>query len=521
MAHKRISSMEIRRLLQLKMNGESNRSCAALLELNRNTINAYVQVFKQTGLSYETLFSKTDLELRELFPQADTKDAARYKILLSYLPQVYADRSLPGFTLRNCWLTYKERYPDGYGFTQFTGHYKRLYKRKKASMPLVHKAGQTVFVDYAGKKAKIKDRTTGKEKKVELFVAILPWSNYTFVEASYSQKKEDFIESMNRCLSFFGGSPVAVVSDNLKSAVTKASKYEPYINKTFKSFGLHYNTVIHPTRPYKPKDKALVEGAVKLVYQRILFPIRHMTFFSLEELNAEIKKRLAVHNRTNFQDRDCSRLDLFMQTEKQLLRSLPAQKFLMREYKWVTVNLSGHVKLNEDKHYYSVPADLVDKKVELQYSQDTVEIYRASTRIALHKRKRYPGYSTRKEHLAEDHQEYSKWNINYFVEKAQAIGPVCEKFIEKLIYSKPYPPQAFRQAHGIINLKRLYANNRIENACRIGLLSKKYSYRSIEQILKKGLDFNYQELFDETQLNKMNASSHIPKHDNIRGNLYS
>ena len=510
--------MEIRQLLQLKMNGESNRSCAELLQINRNTVNAYVQVFKETGLAYDGLFSKTDLELRELFPQADTKDPARYKTLIEYLPQVYADRSLPGFTLRNCWTEYKELYPEGYGFTQFAGHYKRLYKKKKASMPQVHIAGETIFVDYSGKKAKIVDKQTGETIEVELFVAILPWSNYTFVEASYSQKKEDFIGSMNRCLSFFGGSPVAVVSDNLKSAVTKASKYEPYINKTFKSFGVHYNTVIHPARPYKAKDKALVEGAVKIAYQRILFPNRNMTFFSLDELNIEIKKRLKIHNRTNFQDRDCSRLDLFMQTEKQLLRPIPSQHFLMREYKWVTVNLSGHVKLGEDKHYYSVPAELVGKKVEMQYSQETVEIYRESKRIALHKRQRFAGYSTRKEHLSKSHQEYSKWNENYFIEKAKSIGPICQQFIKKLIQSKQYPPQAFRQAHGIIMFKRLYENRRIENACRIGLLAEKYSYKGIEQILEKGLDLNYRELFDEAQ---PPASSHIPQHDNIRGNHYS
>jgi transposase len=510
--------MEIRQLLQLKMNGESNRSCAELLQINRNTINAYVVVIKETSLAYDQLFLKTDLELRELFPQADTKDATRYKTLIEYLPQVYADRSLPGFTLRNCWTSYKETYPTGYGFTQFADHYKRLYKRKKASMVQVHVAGETVFVDYAGKKAKIVDKETGEIIEVELFVGILPWSNYTFVEASYSQKKEDFIGSMNRCLSFFGGSPIAVVSDNLKSAVTRASKYESYINKTFKSFGVHYNTVIHPARPYKPKDKALVEGAVKLAYQRILFPIRNMTFFSLDELNIEIRKRLDVHNRTNFQDRDCSRLDLFMQTEKQLLRPLPSQHFLMREYKWVKVNLSAHVKLGEDKHYYSVPAELVGKKLEMQYSQETVEVYRESKRIALHKRQRFAGYSTRKEHLEKDHQEYSKWNENYFIEKAQSIGPTCQQFIKKLIESKQYPPQAFRQAHGVMVLKRLYENQRIENACRIGLLAQKYSYKEIEQILQKGLDLNYRELFEDAQ---PHASSHIPQHDNIRGNHYS
>ncbi len=509
--------MEIRQLLQLKMNGESNRSCAQLLQINRNTVNAYVQVFNETGLAYAQLFSKTDLELRELFPQADTKDAARYKILMEYLPKVYADRSLPGFTLRNCWSEYKENHPEGYGFTQFADHYKRLYKKKKASMPQVHIAGETIFVDYAGKKAKIVNKQTGEIIEVELFVAILPWSNFTFVEASYSQKKEDFIGSMNRCLSFFGGSPVAVVSDNLKSAVTKASKYEPYINKTFKSFGLHYNTVIHPARPYKARDKALVEGAVNLAYQRILFPIRNMTFFSIEELNIEIRKRLDIHNRTNFQDRDCSRLDLFMKTEKQLLRPLPSQKFMMRNYKWLQVNLSGHVKLSEDKHYYSVPAELVGKKVEMQYSQETVEVYRDSKRIAIHKRKPFAGYSTRPEHLAKDHQQYSKWNENHFIEKARSVGPVCEQFIRRLIHSKQYPPQAFRQAHGIIMLQRLYSNNRIENACRISLVTEIYSYKRIEEILQRGLDFNYQELFEEAQAD---ASSHIPQHDNIRGNQY-
>jgi len=520
MAHKRISCMEIHQLIQLKLNGESNRSCGELLHINRNTVNEYVQVLKATGLPYSELLLKPELELRELFPQADTKDPHRYRVLLEYLNRVYADRNLPGFTLRNCWNSYKEIYPQGYGFTQFAEHYKRLYKKKKPSMPQVHKAGETIFVDYAGKKAKIVDKQTGQVTEVELFVAILPWSNYTYIEATYSQKKADFIGSMNRCLSFFGGSPVAVVSDNLKSAVTKASKYEPYINKTFKSFGLHYNTVIHPARPYKAKDKALVEGAVRLCYQRILFPIRNMTFFSLEDLNAEIRKRLDKHNRTNFQDKNCSRLDLFMQIEKALLRPLPAQKFLMREYRWLTVNLSGHVKLNSDKHYYSVPAELelIGKKVEMQYSQDTVEIYRDSKRIAIHKRQHCPGYSTRAEHLPHDQEKYSKWNGKYFREKARNIGPVCEQFIGKLIDSKQYAPQAYRQAQGIIMLKRLYANNRIENACRIGLAAQKYSYRNIESILQKGLDFNYQELFDQAH---PGTSSHIPDHENTGGNYYS
>ena len=519
MAKPRTNIMEIRQLIQLKIKGVSNRQCAGLLQINRNTINEYVRCLLVIKDDLAMLLEFSDAELRDLFPQADTKDEARYKTLLAYLPSVHEERLKPGFTYLNKWYAYKDHHPDGYGYTQFMCHYHRLYGQVKSSMRLEHKAGDRIYVDYAGKKAFITDSETGEQQAVELFVAILPSSQLTYAEATWSQKREDFIGSMNRCLAFFGGVPKAVVSDNLKSAVTKASKYEPIINKTFKDFGLHYNTVIHPTRPYKPQDKALVEGAVRLIYQRILFNMRNMTFFSLEELNKEIQKWLTIHNRTNFQKRDYSRMDLFVRHEKQCLAALPSEVYEMKNYNRAQVQKNGHVYFSPDSHYYSVPHIHVGKRTEIQSSRDTVEVYFQSKRIAIHKRNlRSGGYSTRKEHTSNEHQYYSNWSEAFFVKQAKQVGPFCAVYVQQLIRSKQFPEQAYKQAQGIIQLKRQYDISRIEDACRLGSLVEKFSYRALETILKNGSDKHCPSVHGLDQSNR----SHIPSHDNIRGaNHYS
>jgi len=519
MAKPRTNIMEIRQLIQLKIKGVSNRQCAKLLQINRNTINEYVRCLLSIEEGLKALLKFSDAQLRDLFPQADTKDGPRYKALLAFLPSVHEERLQPGFTFLNRWRAYKNCHPSGYGYTQFMCHYHRLYGQVKSSMRLEHKAGERIYVDYAGKKVFIVDRATGEQQAVELFVAILPSSQYTYVEATKSQKREDFIASMNRCLSFFGGVTKAIVSDNLKSAVTKSSKYEPIINKTFKDFGLHYNTVIHPTRPYKPQDKALVEGAVRLVYQRILFNLRNMTFFSIGELNKEIHKWLDIHNRTNFQHRDCSRFDLFNRHEKQFLSALPNEDYEIKNYNRAKVQKNGHVFFSPDKHYYSVPHVHIGKETEIQSTRDTIEVYFQSKRIAIHKRNlRSGGYTTRKDHTSSEHQYYSNWSEDFFVQRAEQIGPFCTTYISQLIKSKQFPEQAYKQAQGILLLKRQYENSRIEDACRLASLVEKFSYRSLTSILKNGSDKHCPTLFGLEQ----NHQSHIPQHDNIRGpNQYS
>ncbi|CAN5305171.1 hypothetical protein BH09BAC3_BH09BAC3_35840 [soil metagenome] len=324
-----------------------------------------------------------------------------------------------------------------------------------------------------------------------------------------SQKREDLIGSMQRCKEYFGGVTQAIVSDNLKSAVSKASKYEPLINKTFKDFALHYGCVIDPARPYSPQDKALVEGAVKLVYQRIFYPLSKTTFFSLRELNEAIAELLMKYNNYLFQLTSYSRKELFLSTEKNYLRPLPPTPYEIRNYRRAKVQLMGHIFLSEDKHYYSVPHRYTGKYVEVSYTDRIVEIFYNHDRLCTHKRDYQAGkYTVINDHLSSSHQLHGKWSLSFFQQKAQHIGPHTTAYITKLILQYSYPEIGFKQAQGIVHLSRLFEKSRIETACQRMLSAHHCSYRSIENMLKSGMD--KLDLFSEDK-------NHIPDHPNIRG----
>ena len=273
MARNRKDIMDIRQVLQLKQKAYSNRKVATYLGISRNTVNEYVKFFDGLDQDYGELLSMDDCSLKDLFPTSDTKDKNRYETLSSRFEYFQKELTQTGCTLQKLWYQYKAQQPGGYAYTQFVKHYRKWSKKVDASGILDHKSGEKLFVDFAGKKLNYIDPSTGESKEVEVFVAILPCSQYTYVQAVHSQKREDVITCINRCLRYMGGVPQAIVSDNLKSGVTKAHRYAPVINKTLKDCGLHYNTVIDPARPYRPRDKALVEGAVRLVYQRIYYEL--------------------------------------------------------------------------------------------------------------------------------------------------------------------------------------------------------------------------------------------------------
>ncbi|MDM1366907.1 IS21 family transposase, partial [Myroides marinus] len=246
---------------------------------------------------------------------------------------------------------------------------------------------------------------------VEVFVSILPNSQYTYVQVCASQKKEDLIQCCTNALHFYGGVPLAVVSDNLKSAVSRSSKYEAQINRSFKDFASHYGCVVNPTRAYSPQDKALVENAVHLVYQRIYYPIRDMTFFSLEELNQEIQTRLVHYNQLLFQRKEASRVELFQSVERQYLKPLPCTSYQIKDYTRAKVQKIGYVYFSPDKSYYSVPYRYIGHQTTIHYTNTTVEVYYNHLRIALHKRSFAKGiYTTEKEHLSSTHQYYTNWS---------------------------------------------------------------------------------------------------------------
>lgn len=262
-----LDPMDLKQIINLHLEGLSNRKIGSILGISRNTVNNYIQLFKASEWSLEELVKFDSATFEELFPSRTTIDNSRFNALMQYFEKVNQARNHPGFTFQYHYLEYSQQNSNTYSYTQFMEHYNRKYAKVKGSLKLEHQAGNEVFIDFAGKKLHIIDKETGEQIPVDVFLAILPNSQYTYVEACMSQKREDLIQCMGNALRFYGGVPKAIVSDNLKSAVSRASKYEPEINRTFKDFAQHYHCVINPTRSYAPQDKALAAAArLKTLY---------------------------------------------------------------------------------------------------------------------------------------------------------------------------------------------------------------------------------------------------------------
>jgi len=509
MAGKRIDIMDLRDLIRLKKQGLSNRKASKILHLGRNTVNTYVRQMELSKLSYSELERLSDPELLDLFPDESEVNSGRYKELSANFPYYRRELKKPGCTLKTLWKEYLERHPEGYRHSQFNHHYSIWLKKSKSSLKLDHKAGEKLYVDFTGKKLSYVDKETGQFIDVNVFVAILPASSYTFVMAVRTQSTVDVVDALNNCLEYMGGVPMAIVPDNMKAAVIKSHKYAPTINPTLRDFAQHYQCVIDPTRPYSPQDKAMVEGAVKLVYQRIFYPLNKHTFFSLSELNKEIRLLLDRYNRYCFSQSDSTREQEFFSLEKNHLLPLPSEAYELRYFKKLTVQKMGHVHLADDKHYYSVPYRFIGKKVTLCYGQSSIEVFCDKERIAFHKRDYRKGkYTTNVDHLSSHHRAYSQWSLEYFQSRAEKIGPSASEYITELIQQKPYPEIGYKQANGIMHLSKDYTAERIEKACQKALEHARKGYHIIENILKNGMD---KEQADQS------PSTKIPPHQNVRG----
>jgi hypothetical protein len=340
-------------------------------------------------------------------------------------------------------------------------------------------------------------------------VTILGASQLIYVEAVKSQKLEDWIWANENAWRFYGGATRGICPDNLKSAVTKACNYEPLLNETYNDLARHYNTVILPTRPAKPKDKPLVENAVRIVYQRIFAKLRNQTFFSLQELNEAIWQELEKLNNTHFQRRETSRRELFNEIEKGQLQPLPVERYEIKQYQASKVEFNHHVYLREDKHYYSVPYQYTGKKVKTIYTGRMIEIYKDNDRIALHKRNRKKyGYTTDKKHMPATHQFIDGWNTDRFINWASKKGGAIQSFIELLLESKEHPQQAFKSCMGVLKLEKKYNNQDLEKVCKKAIEYNCISYRFIDNSLKN----NIHKIEDENPVDMK-----LPFHENIRG----
>ena len=508
-----LDPMDLKQIITLHLDGYSNRKIGIALSISRNTVNTYMRFFNGSGYTFKELLSFDNARLEVLFTSRTTIDNGRYDTLMRYFEGMNKARDHPGFTFLYHYNEYAQRAKEPYGYTQFMEHYRRKYAKVKGSMKLDHEAGKEMFIDFAGKKLHIVDRDTGELVPVEVFVAILPHSQYTYVEACRSQKREDLIGATQNALHYYGGAPRAIVSDNLKSAVTRASRYEAQINRSFKDFARHYNCVINPARGYSPQDKALVENAVHLAYQRIYYPLREMVFFSLEDLNKEIKRLLEGYNDLLFKRREASRLELFQSVERGYLKPLPVTKYELKEYRRAKVQKIGYIYFSPDKAYYSVPYRYIGRETVIHYTKNMVEVYYNRQRIALHPRNGSKGsYNTNKDHLASAHKRYSEWSPAFFRNKATPHGNHVTACVEQIIASVDYPEIGYKRAMGLIQLHRAYGSKRLDNACKRALQADAVSYKRIQNILKNNLDESSL-FFQDLEQDK----SHIPEHQNIRG----
>jgi transposase len=515
MANKPISMSKIRQILRLYSQGSSNLAINRLTGISRNTLKKYIRDYKALNLNIIEIEELSDYDLEELFSRFKQHQPCltqRARDLIALFPEINKQLKRKGVTQYMMWEQYRLRYPQGLSSSQFSYYYSIWKQQVNPVMHMDHKAGDKLYVDYAGEKLHIVNPQTGEMQEVEVFVAILGCSQLTYVEASYSQQKEDLIASCERCLHYIGGVPTALVTDNLKSAVTKSSKYEPTINEDFADFADHYSITVLPTRAYKPRDKSLVEGVVKIIYTRIYAKIRDEIYHSLAELNAAIQIVLEEHNNLLLKGRQYSRRQQFEEIERPVLNALAPLKYEFKQQHFATVMKNGHVCLGPDKHYYSVPYRYIGKKVKLLYSVHRVEVYYSYERIAYHKRLKSPyAYTTDKDHLASTHRFVSDWSPERFLSWAASIDETVQEYIHCILNKKQHVEQAYKSCTGILAMAKRYGNLRLINACKRSIEYDMYSYKAIDMILKRGLDHQ-----DETSA----KPQLMPDHSNIRGQHY-
>lgn len=514
MAAERLSMRCVKEVLRQKWElKKSHREVASSLGISSGSVSGVVTRAEAKGLkSWADVDPLGEVALEELL--YGRKVEAGTARPLPDPAYIHAERSRPGVTLELLHLEYLEANPTGYKYTAFCDHYRRWLERRRLSMHQVHVAGEKLFVDYSGKKPNIVDATTGEVIEVELFVAVLGASSLTYAEATMSQRSYDFIQSHVRAFEYMGGVARALVPDQLKSGITEACRYEPMIQRTYEELARHYGTAVLPARPAKPKDKAKVERAVQLAQRWILARLRNETFFSLNALNERIGELLEELNSRKMRTYGASRRELFERTEKAALLPLPSERFVYAEWKNVGVNrLNYHVDI--EGHFYSAPYQLAGKRLEARLTAMTVELFLRGERVTSHVRSFERGrYTTKKEHMPKAHQKQLEWTRERILHWAESIGPNTKALVEAILSDRPHPEMGYRSCMGLLRVDKKYSK-RLEPACARALAGGARSYKSVEGILKRGLDRQPLPTPAPAQ-----PSLELGTHENIRGPEY-
>ena len=511
MPRPRVAMRKIRDVLRLTFaEGLSRRQVGLSLDMPFTTVADHVARAIAAGLSWPLPDDLDDRGLEELlFPPVAPSTVPRPAPDWGY---VHRELKRKGVTLQLLWLEYRETHPDGYGYSQFANLYRHWRGRVDVVMRQHHRAGEKLFVDFAGQQVPIYDRRSGEVSlRAELFVAVAGASSYLFAEALASQELLHWVTGHTHAFQAMGGCHEIVVCDNLRSGVTRPHRYEPDVNATYQEMAAHYGIAIIPTRTYRPRDKAKVEAGVLLAERWIIARLRKSKFYSLAEANAAIRSCVEVINARPFKKMAGSRRQLFIELDRPALRPLPPEPYEFATWRKAKVNIDYHVEA--DRHYYSVPYQLVGKVVDVRSSSSTVEAFFNHKRVASHLRSFVKHrHTTDPAHMPESHRRYARWTPSRIISWAANTGPSTAKLVEEILASRPHPEQGFRSALGIIRLADRYTAPRVEAACGRALHLRSYSYRSVESILSHGLDAQ--------PLPEPRTTRAHPRHHNVRGSTY-
>ena len=480
-----------KQILLLYAEEKSQRRIADTLRVSRNTVAAVIAAAKRAGISASDASSMDDTKLIQmLFPE---KSAEPVQVKPDF-ERIHKELLRHGVTLRLLWEEYidacREAHQPPYMYSQFCKLYGDYVDRNRLTMHIQHKPGDKLMVDWAGTKLAFYDRYTREETLCYLFVATLPFSMYCYAEACLTMKQEDWINAHVRMYAYFGGATRILVSDNLKTGVVKNKKHDdPVLNRSYQELADHYGTALLPARVLAPKDKAAVEGTVGQLTSRIIAKLRNKQFFSLHELNLDIRKELDVFNDRPFQKKDGSRSSVYQEEELPFMLPLPARPYEFATWKVATVQLNYHIAL--DSQNYSVPYAYVRKKVDVRYTNSLVEVFYQGNRICSHKRLkgRKGQYDTNPEHMPAGHQLYSDWNSARFKRWADSVGSSTREVIDKMFASYRVEEQAYKGCLSLLKLADKYSTARLENACKVALTHiPSPRYKNIRLILEAGQD---------------------------------
>jgi len=503
---------KIREVLRLRFGlGLFQEQIARSCSIGQATVHRYLERAMAAGLSWPLPEDCDDRRLEELlFPDArgshptPARDTPNFAAIRQQL------QTHKHVTLQLLWEEYRERQSQGYSYSRFCELYQQWSRNQDVVLRQEHRAGEKVFVDWAGATIPLHDRQ-GQVTPVSLFVAALGASSYTFAQAALSQDLANWIDCHIQAFEYFGGVPQLVVPDNPRTGVTRACRYEPDLNRTYLELGIHYGTGILPARPYRPRDKAKVENAVLLAERWIIAALRHYQFYALSELNQAIAELLEKLNHRPFRKRDGCRASLFAEVDQPALQPLPAERYVLAHWKTVRANIDYHVEV--DRHYYSVPYQFARQQLEARSTASTVEIFHSGKRIASHIRSFVPyRHTTVSEHMPKSHQAHREWTPSRLIHWAGSVGPATAQVVKTILESKPHPEMGYRACLGILRLAKTYSLGRLEAASERAVRLQTCSYHSLRSILKHSLD---RQLWLEPENDKRG-----PQHKNLRGARY-